>query len=284
MRQYYLERFPGGFFAMFEKHRPALYYDKAGRPNAVNCLLADIAAADAGDKITNRAERIFIGKLPVIVIVFQREKIAFVVVHKPLEDLLILVQRKVADLDDKDHARQRISLKFYAIRFEIFDAVRDAVVCDLRVVKHYRPFSVEYIEAKSEIRHYGPVCVLAVDKAKLNLFTDFRRLYRCRVAVDSCDLRHIFRRHGPKFFKHPLGRIIKIRVVKAACVGLLKRAFIERKNMGAFAVKQMRLNAAAEIRTDLKIIVTGPEFPHGNLHGKQRTPVMLGRLAVDLFK
>jgi hypothetical protein len=46
----------------------------------------------------------------------------------------------------------------------------------------------------------------------------------------------------------------------------------------------MRLNASAEIRTDLEIVVRGSEIPDGELDREKRLFVVIGRLTRDLFE
>ena len=65
--------------------------------------------------------------------------------------------------------------------------------------------------------------------------------------------------------EHALSRIIQIGVIETASIGLLGRSPIDGKDTSTPVVEQMRLNAPAEIRTDLEIVVRRTEIADGKL-------------------
>lgn len=233
-------------------------------------------------KLAVKPERFFVDKAPVMIVVLQRIQIAAVIIDQPLHDRFALVKRKIADLDGENDVGQAVCVKLDIVFFEMLDAHRDAVVSDRRVVKNDRAVFVQNVETKFKIGQNRFVRVLAVDKTKLHFFVDLRRRYLARIAVDRSNF--VRRRNFREQIEHPLRRIIQIGVIDSAIVRLMQRALVDRINARAFRVQKMRLNASAEIRSDLQIVVMRRKPARRKMARKQRLPVVFRKLGVDLLE
>src|SRR5215203_5572147 len=187
------------------------------------------------------------------------------VVYQPFENGRLVVDREIADLDNENYTRQAIGPKRDARLSKAVDARRDAVVRDLCVMECDAAIFVEGLHAKFEVREDRRIGVLAVDETDVDLFPDLGRIYRTRVAVDGDELVHFVGGHGAKFFQHAFGRIVKVRVIETACVGLAFRPFVDRVDPRARIIKQVRLDTSAKIRSDLEVFITRSQIAYREL-------------------
>ena len=81
-----------------------------------------------------------------------------------IRDRLVDVQRKIADLNQKRHAWQRVRPELYVIFLKIFDTFSNAVVSDLCIVEHDRPILFQHVETKAKISNDRNICMFAINK------------------------------------------------------------------------------------------------------------------------
>lgn len=84
---------------------------------------------------------------------------------KEVGNAWLSMERKVADLDHECAAWQRIRLVRDLLFIEIRSTVSDAVICDLRIVKHHGAALRKYFEAESEVAKDRLVGMFAIDEA-----------------------------------------------------------------------------------------------------------------------
>jgi hypothetical protein len=270
--------FTGRYFARQKNHN-------SGNRLPFNTFrsLADIAAPGLCDQISDQFERKSIGEPAKLVIILKREQIALMIIDQAPHYFRVFVQGEIADLNHKDDARQAIGMKIVRIFLEIFYAVRDAIVGYLGIVKNDGDRALQNIHTKSEIGHHRRIGMLAVDEAELSFVRHLRRPDLARIAVDR---RYFIEITGntSQIFEHPGGRIILIDIIYPPFVRLNGGTLVYRIDPGAFIVHQMGLDAPAKIGTYLEICVVGLQFTHGELACKKGPLVVIGRLALYLFK
>jgi hypothetical protein len=206
------------------------------------------------------------------------------IVEESLHDHCFLMHWEICDLDDEHYARQRVRVKRDTRLFEVIDTACQPVVGDLCVVERDTPIRLESVETEFKVRQNRFVGMLPVDKTKIDLIFHQSSIDGAGIAVDGRDLIHRIGCDIAKLFDHPLGRIVQVSVIEASGVGLSERTFIQRVDPGTAFVEQMGLDASAEIRSDLKVIVSRPKVSHGKLYREKRFLVMLRRLAIYLFE